>query len=1181
MNFICTNSTCAIALSKASFPVAMNCPVCQTLLVQQEEEPAISADDEALIASLPYVIAYPLRRTLAEKHAWTKVNLLKDTFLNYLKYLGLLTASEFFNSNLKDKKMVALFQQALAEPSFGSWNQYIRETLQFLKEQQHVFFCAELVAYYEAVETGKKRKLYKGEIEYIDSNGDVQLKKQEATAIGMLINFRNRYLGHGLTLDEQAAQKLWDEYFPLFRNLLEQMQIAANFPMFKHEHGETYILQSAELSTVEKGPQTPARVWLEDLQGRSLDVLPFYVVPGEVSLAKDDKEQILAYESYTGKTIKFFSPEGTEKQTSGKILEKLNLLLRDKQKEHAYTPDKFSKDIFMARVADENKLILDTLIAEKKVIPGVYVHREEMEIKLREWIGARMSIFFIAAEAGSGKTNLLVEMQKQYTERGIPTLLIRAGRMEKQTLREQLAYLLNIDATQDISNYKHIAGTQASPTMVLIDGLNEAAQAETLWQEFLAISKTFEPGSLKFVVTSRANSKADIERYMLAESDENLVYGENKDHEQGLGAYTHWLTSLNMAEMKSAWEDYVEKDKNKYKPQFSFDDLATFDRALYNQISNPLVLRLFLETYHGKALPKKGNKHLNIWADWLATFTDAEQEFFKLLANAIWEKGENELLLDDVLKDEILKPYFTDDRINAPYSRLKNNGWISRYVKDLNACVAFTVEGALLFIFGQQLQKRTEEISIEYIDKNLAQGSKLQKAGLEAFLCEEGMRGEIDLITNLIDAGGNKQEICIRPLLHYLKAFGVEDTLSKLLADTTENDWKALLKVNKMLDELELQVFRKDFLNKAIEYISFSNKYDSELGLIAIREIDDEKARYHFAKIDAEASFLKEDADLLFELGKCEKRFARFDKALEFYQNCLNIQLNTLGKGSSLVATLYSAIGGVFDIRGEYDKALELYHKSIDIYLLTTDGESVSLATMYNNIGLAWKSKGSYDKALEFTQKSLDIRLKILGEEHPSTARSYNSIGVVLNCREEFDKALIFYQKSLDILLRTLGDEHEDVSSAYNNIGYVCDNMGDYDKALEFLNKTLEIDLKAFGEKHPYVGDTYNNLGRIWQSKGQYDKALKFYEKSLDIRLQLFGDHHPDFATSNFNIGSVLEKKGEHQKALGFFQISLEIQLKNFGIEDIRSKESITYIKSLSKLLNKENELPDWLRKFE
>jgi tetratricopeptide (TPR) repeat protein len=1135
----------------------MNCPVCQTLLVKQEEEPAISADDEALIAPLPYVIAYPLRRTLAEKHMWTKVNLLKDTFLNYLKYLGLLTASEFFNSNLKDKKMVALFQQALAEPSFGSWNQYIRETLQFLKEQQHAFFCADLVNYYEAVETGKKRKLYKGEIEYIDSNGDVQLKKQEATAIGMLINFRNRYLGHGLTLDEKAAQQLWNEYFPLFRTLLEQMQFASQYTMFKHEHGETYKMQSAEISTIEKGAQTSSQVWLENPQGDHMDILPFFVVPGEVSLAKEDKEQILTYESYTGKTIKFFSPEGTEKQSSGKILDKLNLLLRDKQKEKPYAPDEFSKEIFIARVADENKLILDTLIAEKKVIPGVYVHREDMEIKLREWIGARMSILFIAAEAGSGKTNLLVEMQKQYSERAIPTLLIRAGRMEKQTLLEQLAYLLNIDATENLSSYKHIAGTQAAPTMVLIDGLNEAAQAEALWQEVLEMSKTFEPGSLKFVVTSRANSKADIERYALAESDENLVYGENKVHEQGLGAYIHWLTALNMAEMKNAWEDYVQKDKNKYKPQFSFDDLATFDRALYNSISNPLVLRLFLETYHNKALPKKGNKHLNIWADWLSTFTDAEQEFFRLLADAIWEKGENELLLDDVLKNENLKLFFTEDRINAPYPRLKNNGWISRYVKDLNACVAFTVEGALLFIFGKQLQNRSMDMSIELIDEIFEKGSKMQKAGLESFLCEEAMRGELGLITDLIDSGGDKLEISIRPLLHYLKAFGLEDTLNKLLEDTTENDWQALLKLNEMLDELQLQVLRNELLNKAIEHIAFINKNETEFGLIAISAIDDEKARIYFAKINEEVEFLKEDAELLFKLGECEKRFSRYDIAHEYYEKCLDIQLKKLGEKHLDVAESYACIANVFENAGDYDNALEFNQKCLIIELEILGQEHPFVATTYNNIGGVWKQKEEYDLALEFYQKCLDIRLKTLGAEHPYVAISNNNIGAVWGSIGELDKALEYFQKCLDIQLKTLNEDHYYIGITYVSIGCVWFNYGDFDKALDFIYKGLDIQLKTLGEDHPHVAKTYNNIGDIWQYYGDCEKALKYYNKSLEIELEILGVEHIDIATTYNNIGNCLESKGQYYNALDFYKKALEILIKEDN--ELESEVATTY----------------------
>ena len=52
--------------------------------------------------------------------------------------------------------------------------------------------------------------------------------------------------------------------------------------------------------------------------------------------------------------------------------------------------------------------------------------------------------------------------------------------------------------------------------------------------------------------------------------------------------------------MKGAWENYLSKDKSSYKPLFSFDDIASFDRGLYNQINNPLVMRLFLEIYNGK-----------------------------------------------------------------------------------------------------------------------------------------------------------------------------------------------------------------------------------------------------------------------------------------------------------------------------------------------------------------------------------------------------------------------------------------------------------------------------------------------------------------------------------------------------------------------------------------------------
>ena len=1190
MSYTCQTTSCAIAISKAEFPVPMNCPVCQTLLSEVVE--SLPQEDIDLIASLPYVIAYPLQQTLLEKHPPQRINLFKDTFLNYLKYLGLLSASEFFNSDIKDKGMVLLFQQNLIETTFGKWNHYIRESLKFLKDHNHTFFCPELATYYELVETGKKSKKYKGEIEYEDGNGDTQIIVQSSiTSIGMLINFRNRYLGHGLTLDAQKAEALWQEYFPIFRNLLEHLRFAKDYHMMKYEDGQTYLLHSSEITTTPILNNPHASIWIQNKSGANMDILPFFIVPGEVSLEKEDKEQMLTYESYTGKTIKFFSPEGTEKQTSGKLLEKLNLLLRDKQKEVPFTPLQFTKGEFLNRIAEENKLLLKTLISEKKIIPGVYQHREEMEIKLREWIGARANIFFIAAEAGSGKTNLLAEIQKQYAERDLPSLLIRATRMEKQSLVAQIAYLLNIDLEQGIESYTSLAGTQAEPTFILIDGLNESNHAEAIWHEILSLSTIFEPGSVKFVVTNRANSKADLERYLVSDKQQEFLYGENNENEKGLVAYTYWLTALDMKEIKGAWENYVAKDKARFKPQFTFDAIAEFDRGIYNKINNPLILRLFLEIYNGKILPKKGNKHLHIWNDWLKTFSDAEQTFFTLLADAVWDKGENELLLDDVLNNEILKHYFTSDVNKAPYQRLKNFGWISSYTKDLNSYVGFTVEGSLLYLLGVKLQNQTPKIDLEFVQSILQNNNKLQTASIEVFLGEEALAGNLDLVSELIDAEDQDISICITPLVLFLKTFGVKATIEKVLANPTENDWKTLLKLDEQLDDLQLHVLRKAFLTAVMPHNLLNTEDSVLLGLEAISIFDKSDAVFYLDKINTITSFIEENHKLLFQLGSCELKFSNYDKALEYFEKCLVIRLKKFGGINSRVASLYNNIGLIWNSKGEYDKALE-YHekclaiklkkfgdehpivaisyinigtafidkgeidkglkyfeKSLAINLKTYGGMHPLVAASYYNAGVIFSDQGEYDKSLEYLEKSLTIRLRTLGGEHPDIASSYNGFGVLLARKGEKDQAIVYFEKSLAIQLKTLGSEHPDLAKVYGNIGIMYGKKGKYDEVIEYFENSLAIQLKTLGSEHPNVATSYNYIGTAWDKKGDYDKALEYYEKCLAIRLKTLGDEHPDVANSYNDIGIVWDSKGEYDKALEYYEKRLAIRLKTLGDE--------------------------------
>jgi tetratricopeptide (TPR) repeat protein len=1172
--YTCQTPSCALALSKAVFPTAMNCPVCQTPLSEiiESNESNISSEDNELLQKLPYVIAYPLQQTLLEKNAPQRLNYLRDTFLNYLKYLGLLTASEFFNSPFKERKIVDLFLQNLAQPSFGSWNAFTRECLLYLKTQNHTFFCPDLMEYYETIETSKKRKMYNGEIEVVDSynGGETKYIKQTATGIGMLINFRNRYLGHGLTLDSATSEKLWNDYFPIFRTLLEQLTFCEKFPMLKQEASVYYSLQGIEIQPFESKINIDSNVSIYNrATNSSMPIIPFFIIPGELAIESDEKANIMSYESNNGKTITFFSPEGITKQTSGKLLERLNLLLRDKQKEIPFTPETFTKEVFAERIAEENQLMLKSLLNEKKVIEGIYQHREEMEIKLREWIGARANIFLIAAEAGSGKSNLLVEIQNQYAERNLTSLLIRASRMEKPSLKEELCYQLNMDYSLDIAQYTALAGTQADPTFILIDGLNESSNAESIWQEILEISSAFKPGSLKFIITSRANTKTDLDRYVITEDQMQYLYGENKDHETSLGAYAFWLTPLDMKEMESAWENYVAKDKNRFKPLFSFNDIATFDRGLYLQISNPLVLRIFLETYRGKNLPKKGTKHLHVWKDWLATFSIEEQNFMRLLADAVWEQGENELLLDTVLNNKNLQSYFLNDNTNAPYQRLLTLGWISRYVKDFTVYIGFTVEGLLLYLLGTKLNQQNPILTSYAIGTILNDDSKLQKSAIESFLCEQALEGKIDLIAQLIDEGNEKLELCVTPLLYFLKSQGVEKTIEKLLENPTENDWKVLLELDKKIYDLELHILRVEYLKVLMPFNPLDSKNTILIGLKAIIQINKREATLYLDKIRKTIFLFQDDDKILFNLGTCESDFRNYDKAFDYFNKALTISINKNGENHNDIVSINNRIGRLCLLKEDFEKALLYYKKCMIILIKTKEKGNNNLTSLYNDFGILYYNIGDYDKALDYYKKSLFLTQKYNGKESSRLSPIYNNISSVYFELKNFDKQLLNLKKCLEIQIKTLGEDNKRVSNSLDEIGLIFYNKNEFINAIYNYKKSLTLKLKHLKSEHREIGRSFFDIGNCYKSLKEYNNAIEYLQKANSI-LKKGG--------ISFKISKCYEALNDKEKALDYYIQSAKIRIEDIGLDAEATQQTIANAKRLAKELGKEEELTEWIK---
>ena len=215
-------------------------------------------------------------------------------------------------------------------------------------------------------------------------------------------------------------------------------------------------------------------------------------------------------------------------------------------------------------------------------------------------------------------------------------------------------------------------------------------------------------------------------------------------------------------------------------------------------------------------------------------------------------------------------------------------------------------------------------------------------------------------------------------------------------------------------------------------------------------------------------------------------------------------------------AFAYGMLGLAYGNKGEYDKAIEYYEKALAIQLEVHGAEHPDIGTNYNNIGLAYGNKGEYDKAIEYYEKAFAIRLKTLGMEHPAIGQSYKNIAKSYNSLEtaclnkgEYDKALGYHEKSLAIRLKALEGAHPDAVKSFNSLGEDYKAKGKHEKAIGFFEHSLAITLKAHGAEHPDVGTCYNNLGAADKAKGNQAYAMAYFLKAKAIYLKKLGAQHP------------------------------------------------------------------------
>ena len=171
--------------------------------------------------------------------------------------------------------------------------------------------------------------------------------------------------------------------------------------------------------------------------------------------------------------------------------------------------------------------------------------------------------------------------------------------------------------------------------------------------------------------------------------------------------------------------------------------------------------------------------------------------------------------------------------------------------------------------------------------------------------------------------------------------------------------------------------------------------------------------------------------------------------------------------------------------------------------------------------------------------------------------------------RKEYDKALSCYVKALKIKIKNIGEIHTSVASSYHNIGLVWKNKGNLEKALENFLKSLNIRLKTIGNKHQNLVNTYYNIGLI------YKEQKKFEDSIINLELGFEISSNDSFL---YRIAECFEAIYERKKALVYYIKCAEIRKQKIELENEVTKKVIANAKRLAKELDRESELPEWMK---
>lgn len=251
----------------------------------------------------------------------------------------------------------------------------------------------------------------------------------------------------------------------------------------------------------------------------------------------------------------------------------------------------------------------------------------------------------------------------------------------------------------------------------------------------------------------------------------------------------------------------------------------------------------------------------------------------------------------------------------------------------------------------------------------------------------------------------------------------------------------------------------------------------------------------------------KEYVSALCMMADIYERGNNYERALEHFQQALEVMKNICGGNSPYYAIMLDRVGGIYYSLNDLSESAEFFQKGADVLLKAGFREHTELAVSYSGSGMVNLNWGKLNESYEYFNKAHVMQSKLCGKD------SYRAVITKLYIAYP----LVYagqYGRAMDIVAEV--SEAKVISDNVSSDNYLnCIDLGFsihllngmYDNVLSLYKDVLGVidaleNVSANTERNLHL-----NAGRAYKRKGDYRNAIKPYGRVLEFQRKIAYDN--------------------------------------------------------------------------